>query len=222
MRVAGEDVRAPARHRGAHARRLAAERASRLRSRGHLSSAASSAADLARPRRSSWRRRPPVDSAARASCRSCSSTPAAQTYALVVERLLGKREIVLKSLGALLGDVPCAAGATLHRRSRRAHPRRPAGGAARVWRGAPAPQPARPSAAPPSRRQPRPRAAADPARRGLRRRPRVAAARARGARLRGRRRARRRRGARARRPRPARLRPRLDRRHDAATSTATS
>ncbi|MGZ3443169.1 MAG: response regulator, partial [Polyangia bacterium] len=38
---------------------------------------------------------------------------AGQTYALVVERLVGKREIVLKSLGALLDEVPCAAGATL-------------------------------------------------------------------------------------------------------------
>ncbi|MGZ3442484.1 MAG: response regulator, partial [Polyangia bacterium] len=38
---------------------------------------------------------------------------AGQTYALVVERLVGKREIVLKSLGALLNEVPCAAGATL-------------------------------------------------------------------------------------------------------------
>jgi chemosensory pili system protein ChpA (sensor histidine kinase/response regulator) len=36
-----------------------------------------------------------------------------QTFALAVERLLGKREIVLKSLGALLAEVPCAAGATL-------------------------------------------------------------------------------------------------------------
>ena len=36
-----------------------------------------------------------------------------ETYALAVERLLGKREIVLKSLGALLQQVPCAAGATL-------------------------------------------------------------------------------------------------------------
>jgi two-component system, chemotaxis family, sensor kinase CheA len=38
---------------------------------------------------------------------------AGETYALAVERLIGKREIVLKSLGALLVDVPCAAGATL-------------------------------------------------------------------------------------------------------------
>jgi len=38
---------------------------------------------------------------------------AGETYALAVERLVGKREIVLKSLGALLSDVPCAAGATL-------------------------------------------------------------------------------------------------------------
>ncbi|MCA1664755.1 MAG: response regulator, partial [Myxococcales bacterium] len=38
---------------------------------------------------------------------------AGQTYALAVERLVGKREIVLKSLGALLSEVPCAAGATL-------------------------------------------------------------------------------------------------------------
>ncbi len=38
---------------------------------------------------------------------------AGETFALAVERLVGKREIVLKSLGALLVDVPCAAGATL-------------------------------------------------------------------------------------------------------------
>jgi len=38
---------------------------------------------------------------------------AGQTWALAVERLVGKREIVLKSLGALFDDVPCAAGATL-------------------------------------------------------------------------------------------------------------
>jgi CheY-like chemotaxis protein len=38
---------------------------------------------------------------------------AGQTYGLAVEKLLGKREIVLKSLGALLSEVPCAAGATL-------------------------------------------------------------------------------------------------------------
>jgi two-component system chemotaxis sensor kinase CheA len=38
---------------------------------------------------------------------------AGQTYGLAVEKLLGKREIVLKSLGALLAEVPCAAGATL-------------------------------------------------------------------------------------------------------------
>jgi two-component system chemotaxis sensor kinase CheA len=38
---------------------------------------------------------------------------AGETYALAVERLVGKREIVLKSLGALLNEVPCAAGATL-------------------------------------------------------------------------------------------------------------
>ncbi len=35
------------------------------------------------------------------------------TYALVCEHLLGKREIVIKSLGTLLGTVPCVAGATL-------------------------------------------------------------------------------------------------------------
>lgn len=35
------------------------------------------------------------------------------TYALVCEHLLGKREIVIKSLGALLTNVPCVAGATL-------------------------------------------------------------------------------------------------------------
>jgi chemotaxis protein histidine kinase CheA/CheY-like chemotaxis protein len=36
-----------------------------------------------------------------------------QTYALVCEHLLGKREIVIKSLGKLLAGVPCVAGATL-------------------------------------------------------------------------------------------------------------
>jgi two-component system chemotaxis sensor kinase CheA len=36
-----------------------------------------------------------------------------QTYALVCEHLLGKREIVIKSLGKLLANVPCVAGATL-------------------------------------------------------------------------------------------------------------
>lgn len=35
------------------------------------------------------------------------------TYALVCEHLLGKREIVIKSLGSLLTNVPCVAGATL-------------------------------------------------------------------------------------------------------------
>jgi chemotaxis protein histidine kinase CheA/ActR/RegA family two-component response regulator len=34
-------------------------------------------------------------------------------YALVFEQLLGKREIVIKSLGAMLANVPCVAGATL-------------------------------------------------------------------------------------------------------------
>ncbi len=34
-------------------------------------------------------------------------------YGVVVERLLGKREAVQKTLGELLGEVPCAAGATL-------------------------------------------------------------------------------------------------------------
>ncbi|MDQ3300526.1 MAG: response regulator, partial [Myxococcota bacterium] len=34
-------------------------------------------------------------------------------YALVCDHLLGKREIVIKSLGKLLGNVPCVAGATL-------------------------------------------------------------------------------------------------------------
>ncbi len=38
---------------------------------------------------------------------------AGQTYAIVCEHLLGKREIVIKSLGALLIGVPCIAGATL-------------------------------------------------------------------------------------------------------------
>jgi two-component system chemotaxis sensor kinase CheA len=36
-----------------------------------------------------------------------------QTYALVCDQLLGKREIVIKSLGGLLAHVPCVAGATL-------------------------------------------------------------------------------------------------------------
>ena len=36
-----------------------------------------------------------------------------QQYALVCEHLLGKREIVIKSLGKLLTNVPCVAGATL-------------------------------------------------------------------------------------------------------------
>ena len=36
-----------------------------------------------------------------------------QTYALVCDQLLGKREIVIKSLGGLLANVPCVAGATL-------------------------------------------------------------------------------------------------------------
>jgi two-component system, chemotaxis family, sensor kinase CheA len=36
-----------------------------------------------------------------------------QTYALVCDHLAGKREIVIKSLGPLLANVPCAAGATL-------------------------------------------------------------------------------------------------------------
>jgi len=36
-----------------------------------------------------------------------------ETYALVCDHLVGKREIVIKSLGPLLGNVPCAAGATL-------------------------------------------------------------------------------------------------------------
>ena len=35
------------------------------------------------------------------------------TYALVFEQLLGKREIVIKSLGPMLANVPCVAGATL-------------------------------------------------------------------------------------------------------------
>jgi chemotaxis protein histidine kinase CheA len=35
------------------------------------------------------------------------------TYALACDHLLGKREIVIKSLGALLANVPCVAGATL-------------------------------------------------------------------------------------------------------------
>jgi len=36
-----------------------------------------------------------------------------QQFGLVCERLLGKQEVVIKSLGDLLEDVPCAAGATL-------------------------------------------------------------------------------------------------------------
>jgi two-component system chemotaxis sensor kinase CheA len=36
-----------------------------------------------------------------------------ETYALVCDHLVGKREIVIKSLGPLLANVPCAAGATL-------------------------------------------------------------------------------------------------------------
>ncbi len=36
-----------------------------------------------------------------------------QTYALVCDQLIGKREIVIKSLGGLLANVPCVAGATL-------------------------------------------------------------------------------------------------------------
>lgn len=36
-----------------------------------------------------------------------------QTYALVCDQLVGKREIVIKSLGGLLANVPCVAGATL-------------------------------------------------------------------------------------------------------------
>jgi two-component system chemotaxis sensor kinase CheA len=35
------------------------------------------------------------------------------TYGLVCDHLVGKREIVIKSLGPLLGTVPCVAGATL-------------------------------------------------------------------------------------------------------------
>ncbi|MBA2540744.1 MAG: response regulator, partial [Deltaproteobacteria bacterium] len=35
------------------------------------------------------------------------------SYALVCEHLIGKREIVIKSLGKMLGNVPCVAGATL-------------------------------------------------------------------------------------------------------------
>jgi CheY-like chemotaxis protein len=36
-----------------------------------------------------------------------------ETYALVCDQLIGKREIVIKSLGPLLASVPCTAGATL-------------------------------------------------------------------------------------------------------------
>jgi CheY-like chemotaxis protein len=38
---------------------------------------------------------------------------AGHTYGLVCEHLLGKKEIVIKSLGPLLQEVPCVAGATL-------------------------------------------------------------------------------------------------------------
>ena len=39
--------------------------------------------------------------------------PGRETYALVCDHLIGKREIVIKSLGPLLANVPCTAGATL-------------------------------------------------------------------------------------------------------------
>jgi two-component system, chemotaxis family, sensor kinase CheA len=39
--------------------------------------------------------------------------PGKETYALVCDHLVGKREIVIKSLGPLLANVPCTAGATL-------------------------------------------------------------------------------------------------------------
>lgn len=39
--------------------------------------------------------------------------PGHETYALACDHLVGKREIVIKSLGPLLANVPCAAGATL-------------------------------------------------------------------------------------------------------------
>jgi len=39
--------------------------------------------------------------------------PGHQIYALVCDHLVGKREIVIKSLGPLLANVPCTAGATL-------------------------------------------------------------------------------------------------------------
>jgi CheY-like chemotaxis protein len=39
--------------------------------------------------------------------------PGAEVYALACDHLVGKREIVIKSLGPLLAGVPCAAGATL-------------------------------------------------------------------------------------------------------------
>jgi two-component system chemotaxis sensor kinase CheA len=39
--------------------------------------------------------------------------PGRQTYALVCDHLVGKREIVIKTLGPLLANVPCTAGATL-------------------------------------------------------------------------------------------------------------
>jgi two-component system chemotaxis sensor kinase CheA len=39
--------------------------------------------------------------------------PGHETFALVCDHLVGKREIVIKSLGPLLANVPCTAGATL-------------------------------------------------------------------------------------------------------------
>jgi two-component system chemotaxis sensor kinase CheA len=41
------------------------------------------------------------------------TAPGHETYALACDHLIGKREIVIKSLGPLLAHVPCAAGATL-------------------------------------------------------------------------------------------------------------
>ena len=124
VRVARRGLRAPARHRAAHARGPAAPTciASAI-ARCSSSRGEQMPLDLDRRALELELGGPPVDSAA-PSCRSCSSTPAGRPTRSPCERLLGKREIVLKSLGALLADVPCAAGATLHRRSRRAHPRR--------------------------------------------------------------------------------------------------
>ena len=64
--------------------------------------------DPARARARARRRRATAPSSS-----SSSSSTAAARYALVCDQLLGKREIVIKSLGQLLASVPCVAGATL-------------------------------------------------------------------------------------------------------------